>query len=217
MEESAIREGFENLRPEVIMITFYHSALCRQRADWLVGLNGTRLFTVLYGGKVLKVGRVQTPTLAMLVEREEKDQEFQKKEPYYTAHILMDGIDAATERTDDKAQAESIAAACESRAATVVSVTKETKTVQPPKLYDLTTLQRDANRLFGFTAKQTLEYTQSLYEKKLVTYPRTDSQYLSDDMEDTAKAVIGAVYKAVLFEEQTGAEPDIKRVMDSKR
>ncbi len=216
MEESAIREGFENLRPGSDYDNLYHSALCRQRADWLVGLNGTRLFTVLYGGKMLKVGRVQTPTLAMLVEREEKIRNF-KKEQYYMAHILMDGIDAATERIDDKSQAESIAAASESGAATVVSVTKEKKTVQPPKLYDLTTLQRDANRLFGFTAKQTLEYTQSLYEKKLVTYPRTDSQYLLDDMEDTARGVIGAVYKAVLFEEQTGAEPDIKRVMDSKK
>ena len=216
MEESAIREGFANLRPGSDYDNLYHSALCRQRADWLVGLNGTRLFTVLYGGKVLKVGRVQTPTLAMLVEREEKIRNF-KKEPYYTAHILMGGIDAATERIDDKVQAESIAAACESGGATVVSVTKEKKTVQPPKLYDLTTLQRDANRLFGFTAKQTLEYTQSLYEKKLVTYPRTDSQYLSDDMEDTIKAVIGAVYKTALFEKQTGAEPDIKRVMDSKK
>lgn len=216
MEESAIREGFTNLRPGSDYDNLYHSALCRQRADWLVGLNGTRLFTVLYGGKVLKVGRVQTPTLAMLVEREEKIRNF-KKEPYYTAHILMDGMDAATARIDDKAQAESIAAACESKTATVVSVTKETKTVQPPKLYDLTTLQRDANRLFGFTAKQTLEYTQSLYEKKLVTYPRTDSQFLSDDMEDTARGVIGAVYKAILFEKPSGAEPDIKRVMDSKK
>ena len=216
MEESAIREGFANLRPGSDYDNLYHSALCRQRADWLVGLNGTRLFTVLYGGKVLKVGRVQTPTLAMLVEREEKIRNF-KKEQYYMAHILMDGMDAATERIDDKPQAESIAAACEKGAATVSSVTKEKKTIQPPKLYDLTTLQRDANRLFGFTAKQTLEYTQSLYEKKLVTYPRTDSQYLSDDMEDTARAVIGAVYKAILFEELSGAEPDIKRVMDSKK
>ena len=207
MEESAIREGFANLRPGSDYDNLYHSALCRQRADWLVGLNGTRLFTVLYGGKVLKVGRVQTPTLAMLVEREEKIRNF-KKEPYYTAHILTGGMDAATEKIAEKAQAEGIAAACESKTATVVSVTKEKKTVQPPKLYDLTTLQRDANRLFGFTAKQTLEYTQSLYEKKLVTYPRTDSQYLSDDMEDTARAVIGAVYKAILFEELSGAEPD---------
>ncbi len=216
MEESAIREGFENLLPGSDYDNLYHSALCRQRADWLVGLNGTRLFTVLYGGKVLKVGRVQTPTLAMLVEREEKIRNF-KKEPYYMAHILMDGLDAATERIDDKAQAEGIAAACKGKAAAVVSVTKEKKTVQPPKLYDLTTLQRDANRLFGFTAKQTLEYTQSLYEKKLVTYPRTDSQYLSDDMEDTARGVIGAIYKAVLFEEPSGAEPDVKRGMDSKK
>ena len=216
MEESAIREGFENLFPGSDYDNLYHSALCRQRADWLVGLNGTRLFTVLYGGKVLKVGRVQTPTLAMLVEREEKIRNF-KKEPYYMAHILMDGLDAATERIDDRAQAEGIAAACKGKAAAVVSVTKEKKTMQPPKLYDLTTLQRDANRLFGFTAKQTLEYTQSLYEKKLVTYPRTDSQYLSDDMEDTARGVIGAIYKAVLFEEPSGAEPDVKRVMDSKK
>ena len=173
-----------------------------------------KAFTVLYGGKVLKVGRVQTPTLAMLVEREEKIRNFQK-EKYYMAHILMDGVDAATERIADKAQAESLAAACESKTAAVVSVTKEEKTVQPPKLYDLTTLQRDANRIFGFTAKQTLEYTQSLYEKKLVTYPRTDSQYLSDDMEDTARGVIRAVYKAILFEEPSGAEPHIKRIMDS--
>ena len=108
----------------------------------------------------------------------------------------------------------SIAAACESQSGVVRSVIKENKSVAPPKLYDLTTLQRDANRIFGFTAKQTLEYTQSLYEKKLVTYPRTDSQYLSDDMEETAKAVIGAVYQAILFEEQTGAEPDIKKSVE---
>jgi len=216
MEESAIREGFANLKPGSDYDNLYHSALCRQRADWLVGLNGTRLFTVLYGGKVLKVGRVQTPTLAMLVEREEKIRDF-RKEQYYMAHILINGIDAATDRIDAKAQAESIAAACESGTAAVVSVTKEKKTIQPPKLYDLTTLQRDANRLFGFTAKQTLEYTQSLYEKKLVTYPRTDSQYLSDDMADTAGGVISAIYGAMLFEVQSGAVPDIKRVLDSRK
>ena len=187
MEESAIRDGFENLKPGSDYDSLYQSALCRQQADWLVGLNGTRLFTVLYGGKVLKVGRVQTPTLAMLVDREVKIMNFEK-EQYYMAHILMDGIDAMTERIDDKARAESIAAACESQSGVVRSVIKENKSVAPPKLYDLTTLQRDANRIFGFTAKQTLEYTQSLYEKKLVTYPRTDSQYLSDDMEETAKA-----------------------------
>ena len=216
MEESAIRAGFENLRLGSDYENLYHSALCRQRADWLVGLNGTRLFTVLYGGKMLKVGRVQTPTLAMLVEREEKIRNF-KKEQYYLAHILMNGIDAATERIDDKTHAESIAAACEGGAATVVSVKKEEKTVQPPKLYDLTTLQRDANRLFGFTAKQTLEYAQSLYEKKLATYPRTDSQFLSDDMEQTARGVIEAVFGSILFQEDVLFNPDIKRVMNSKK
>ena len=216
MEESTIREGFDRLKPGSDYDCLYEAALCRQRADWLVGLNGTRLFTMRYGGKVLKVGRVQTPTLAMLVEREEAIMNF-KKEPYYTVHIFVDGIDAATEKIDDKAQAEAVAAACEGKNAAVVSAKKEKKTIQPPKLYDLTTLQRDANRLFGFTAKQTLEYTQSLYEKKLATYPRTDSQYLPEDMEDTAKGVIGAVYQSLLFEEQSGAAPDIKRVMDSRK
>ncbi|MEY8393086.1 DNA topoisomerase 3 [Lachnospiraceae bacterium 45-W7] len=216
MEESAIRAGFAELKQGSDYERLYEAALCRQRADWLVGLNGTRLFTMRYGGKVLKVGRVQTPTLAMLVEREEKIKEFEK-ERYYTAHIFMDGMEAATERIDGRVQADMIAAACESGYAAVVSVTKEEKAVQPPKLYDLTMLQRDANRLFGFTAKQTLEYTQSLYEQKLVTYPRTDSQYLSDDMEDTVKGVIGAVYEAILFEKQSGARLDIKRVTDSKK
>ena len=215
MEESAIREGFSNLKDGRSYDDLYQSALCRAKADWLVGINATRLFSILYH-KTLNVGRVQTPTLAMLVDREVKIMNFEK-EQYYMAHILMDGIDAMTERIDDKARAESIAAACESQSGVVRSVIKENKSVAPPKLYDLTTLQRDANRIFGFTAKQTLEYTQSLYEKKLVTYPRTDSQYLSDDMEETAKAVIGAVYQAILFEEQTGAEPDIKRVLNSKK
>lgn len=167
MEESAIREGFENLKPGSDYEHLYHSALCRQEADWLVGINGTRLFTVLYGGKVLKVGRVQTPTLAMLVERESKIMNF-KKEQYFMAHILCGGVDAATERIDSKTEAEQIAGACRNGQALVTSVVKEEKTVASPKLYDLTTLQRDANRLFGFTAKQTLEYTQSLYEKSCV-------------------------------------------------
>ena len=216
MEESAIREGFENLKPGSDYDHLYHSALCRQEADWLVGINGTRLFTVLYGGKVLKVGRVQTPTLAMLVERESKIMNF-KKEQYFMAHILCGGVDAATERIDSKTEAEKIAGACLNGQALVTSVAKEEKTVAPPKLYDLTTLQRDANRLFGFTAKQTLEYTQSLYEKKLCTYPRTDSQYLSDDMEQTAGNVIEAIFGSILFEENMMFNPDIKRVLNSKK
>ena len=216
MEESAIREGFENLQPGSDYDNLYHSALCRQEADWLVGINGTRLFTVLYGGKVLKVGRVQTPTLAMLVDREAKIMNFQK-EKYYMAHILMDGIDAATGRIDDKKKADEIVGACQNGQALTTSVVKEEKTVMPPKLYDLTTLQRDANRLFGFTAKQTLEYTQCLYEKKLATYPRTDSQFLSDDMGQTAEGVIEAVFHSLMFEENKAPRPDIKRILNSKK
>ena len=216
MEETAIREGFENLQPGSDYDNLYHSALCRQEADWLVGINGTRLFTVLYGGKVLKVGRVQTPTLAMLVDRERKIMNFQK-EKYYMAHILIDGMDAATGCIDDKEKADEIAGACRDGQALTTSVVKEEKSVMPPKLYDLTTLQRDANRLFGFTAKQTLEYTQSLYEKKLATYPRTDSQFLSDDMGQTAEGVIEAVFSCLMFEENKASSPDIKRILNSKK
>lgn len=216
MEESAIRDGFHNLRPGSDYDNLYHSALCRQEADWLVGINGTRLFTVLYGGKALKVGRVQTPTLAMLVDRESKIMNF-KKEAYYMAHIMGNGLDAVSEHISDKTEAERIAGGCENGQALVTSVIKEEKWVAPPKLYDLTTLQRDANRLFGFTAKQTLEYTQSLYEKKLVTYPRTDSQYLSDDMEGTAKNVIEAIFNSLLFEQNVMFNPDIKRILNSKK
>ena len=216
MEESAIREGFENLKPGSDYDCLYHSALCRQEADWLVGINGTRLFTVLYGGKVLKVGRVQTPTLAMLVERETKIMSF-KKEQYFVVHILCDGVDAVTERIDSKAEAEKIVGACQNGQALVTSVAKEEKAMAPPKLYDLTTLQRDANRLFGFTAKQTLEYTQSLYEKKLVTYPRTDSQFLSDDMAATAEHVINAVLDSMSFIPQVAFDTDISKVLNSKK
>lgn len=216
MEESAIRDGFHNLRPGSDYDNLYHSALCRQESDWLVGINGTRLFTVLYGGKALKVGRVQTPTLAMLVDRESKIMNF-KKEAYYMAHIMGNGLDAVSEHISDKTEADRIAETCENGQALVTSVVKEEKWVAPPKLYDLTTLQRDANRLFGFTAKQTLEYTQSLYEKKLVTYPRTDSQYLSDDMEGTAKNVIEAIFNSLLFEQNIMFNPDIKRILNSKK
>ena len=216
MEESAIRDGFHNLHPGSDYDNLYHSALCRQEADWLVGINGTRLFTVLYGGKALKVGRVQTPTLAMLVDRESKIMNF-KKEAYYMAHIMGNGLDAVSEHISDKTEADRIAETCENGQALVTSVVKEEKWVAPPKLYDLTTLQRDANRLFGFTAKQTLEYTQSLYEKKLVTYPRTDSQYLSDDMEGTAKNVIEAIFNSLLFEQNIMFNPDIKRILNSKK
>ena len=216
MTDDAIRDGFASLKDNGQYQRLYQSAKCRSEADWLVGINGTRLFTVLYGGKVLKVGRVQTPTLAMLVERESKIMNF-KKEQYFMAHILCGGVDAATERIDSKTEAEKVAGACLNGQALVTSVVKEEKTVAPPKLYDLTTLQRDANRLFGFTAKQTLEYTQSLYEKKLCTYPRTDSQFLSDDMAMTAENVINAIFDTMKFVPSVMFNPDIKRVLNSKK
>ena len=216
MEEDAIREGFEHLRDGNEYDNLYDAARCRQEADWLVGINGTRLFTVLYKGKTLKVGRVQTPTLAMLVERESRIMEFQK-ETYYKVQIRGNGLDAVTERINNKKDAEEIAGACLHRQALVASVEKEEVAEAPPKLYDLTTLQRDANRLFGFTAKQTLDYTQSLYEKKLCTYPRTDSCYLSDDMRMTAENVVTAVYDAFDFVPQEIFCPDVKRILNSKK
>ena len=215
MEDSAIREGFSDLRPGAAYEALYQSALCRQKADWLVGINATRLFSVLYH-RTLNVGRVQTPTLAMLAERDAKITLFHK-EKYHLLRLMLDGAEAVSEKFTDPAEAEQAAAMCKGAAVTCTSVTKEQKKEQPPKLYDLTTLQRDANRLFGFTAKQTLEYTQSLYEKKLVTYPRTDSQYLSDDMEGTAKNVIEAIFNSLLFEQNIMFNPDIKRILNSKK
>lgn len=218
MEESAIRDGFHHLRPGHEYDNLYQSALARQKADWLVGLNGTRLFTVLYNGKVLKVGRVQTPTLAMLVDRETEIMNF-KKEPFYSVLIDMDGIDASSEKMKSKEDAERISKNLVGKNAKVVDVRKEEKKVTPPKLYDLTTLQRDANRIFGFTAKQTLEATQSLYEKKYVTYPRTDSSYLSDDMAQTAYDVIGAIKKSMEFVNPAIMKdiPNVAVVMNSKK
>ncbi len=217
MEESAIKEGFAHLKSGSEYDNLYHSALCRQEADWLVGINGTRLFTVLYGGKLLKVGRVQTPTLAMLVERETKIVNL-KKEPYFIAHLLFDGVDAVSERINSKSEAEKMIEFCQSNGQAIVqSVIKEEKKINPPKLYDLTTLQRDANRCFSFTAKQTLEYTQSLYEKKFVTYPRTDSQFLSDDMEETAEYVIKAIFDTMPFVPQVMFHPNIRNVLNSKK
>lgn len=189
---------FCDLRPGREYDNLYYSALARQQADWLVGINGTRLFTVLYRNKVLKVGRVQTPTLAMLVDREGEIMRF-RKEPFYTVNINLNGINAVSEKYKDRSQADILMRKAKDGEASVKAITREQKSVNPPKLYDLTSLQRDANKLFGFTAKKTLEYTQSLYEKKLVTYPRTDSQFLSDDMEATAKSVIAAIKRICLL------------------
>ena len=217
MEENAIRDGFDHLRPGAEYDNLYASALCRQEADWLVGLNGTRLFTVLYKSKVLKVGRVQTPTLAMLVEREATISGFQKT-PYYTVHLNANGLDAVSEKLSDKAKAENIVSMCKGREAQIRSVISEDKNMVQPRLYDLTSLQRDANRIFGFTAKKTLEYTQSLYEKKLCTYPRTDSQFLSDDMEDTARRVLAVIESTYSYlRDDRPRNVDIRRIMNSKK
>ena len=181
MEDAAIRAGFANLRPSTEYDALYKAALCRERADWLVGINATRLFSCLHG-VTLNVGRVMTPTLAMTVEREAAIAAF-RPEPFYTVLLQMEGYMASSERFKEKAKAEELLAECRksSRAVVQKSERKE-KAERPPALYDLTTLQRDANRLLGYSAQQTLDYTQALYEKKLVTYPRTDSRYLTEDM-----------------------------------
>ena len=215
MEERAIVDGFANLRDGREYDNLYLSALCRSEADWLVGINATRLFTVLYRHR-LTVGRVQTPTLAMMVDREQSISDF-KKERYFMVHLLCGGLDAVTGRIDEQDKAGEIMGACQKGQALVVSVKQEEKSVYPPKLYDLTTLQRDANRLFGFTAQQTLDYTQSLYEQKLVTYPRTDSQFLTDDMERNALESAAAVQMVFPFMQSSLPVPDVGRVMDSKK
>ena len=181
MEDAAIRAGFENLKPSTEYDSLYKAALCRERADWLVGINATRLFSCLHG-VTLNVGRVMTPTLAMTVEREAAIAAFHP-EPFYTIFLQMEGYMASSERFKDKTQAEDLLAKCrKSSQALVQKSERKEKSERPPALYDLTTLQRDANRLLGYSAQQTLDYTQSLYEKKLITYPRTDSRYLTEDM-----------------------------------
>lgn len=215
MEEKAILEGFQQMKDGHEYDNLYYSAVARSEADWLVGINATRLFTVLYHHRLI-VGRVQTPTLAMLVEREKSIENFQK-EKYYLVHLLMDGLDAVSNRIKEKSAAVQMMEDMKDETAQILSVKKEKKKVQPPKLYDLTTLQREANRLLGFTAQQTLDYTQSLYEKKLVTYPRTDSQYLTDDMEENAFLVIDAVNRVFPEISMKGSEPEIKRLLNSKK
>ena len=181
MEDAAIRAGFANLKPSTEYDSLYKAALCRERADWLVGINATRLFSCLHG-VTLNVGRVMTPTLAMAVEREAAIAAF-KPEPFYIIQLQTGGCMASSERFKERAKAEKLLAECRksSQAFVQKSECKE-KSERPPALYDLTTLQRDANRLLGYSAQQTLDYTQALYEKKLVTYPRTDSRYLTEDM-----------------------------------
>ena len=215
MEESAIRKGFENLKDGADYDSLYKSALCRAKADWLVGINATRLFSLLYN-HTLNVGRVQSPTLKMLVDRSEAIMSF-KKEKYYHVCLALGDAEAVSEKFSDKETAEKIATSCKGKTAVCTSITSEKKEALPPKLFDLTALQKEANRIFGYTAKQTLDLAQSLYEKKLLTYPRTDSNYLTDDMKETAEAVIFVLLSKFSFMQGIKLVPEITRLLNSKK
>ena len=215
LEEKAIREGFQNLKDGSCYDDLYRSALCRAQADWLVGINASRLFSVLYN-KNLKVGRVQTPTLAMIVERNQKVTNF-KKEQYFEVHLFCRDLEAVSDRMNSLEEAEQLVKQCQGKRCQITRDEEQTKTVQPPKLYDLTTLQMDANRILGYTAQETLDTAQSLYEEKLITYPRTDSQYLSDDMEQTAEELAELLDGDLDFLELEDYEPAVDRTLNSSK
>ena len=197
MEDSAIREGFASLHPGADYDGLRDAALCRAKADWLVGINATRLFSVLYH-RTLNIGRVMSPTLALIVQREAEIDTF-KPVPFYTVTLELPGFSVSGERMADKAAAQQLKTACQGAAATVKKVERKDKSEKPPALYDLTTLQRDANRLLGYTAQQTLDYLQNLYEKKLCTYPRTDSRYLTSDMATSLPELVRLTAGALPF------------------
>ena len=213
--DGAIKAGFASLKDGQEYDALFASALCRAKADWLIGINATRLFSCLYG-KTLNVGRVQTPTLKMLTDRDAAISHFQK-EKYYHVRLDLSGADAASERISDKAEADALKGACEAGKAVCVSLTREKKTAAPPKLFDLTSLQRETNRIFGYTAKQTLDLAQSLYEKRLLTYPRTDSSFLTDDMGGTAADIIALLCEKLPFMAGADFTPEIAKVLDSKK
>ena len=215
MEESAIMAGFASLKDGKEYDPLYSSALCRAKADWIIGINMTRLFSCLYG-KTLNVGRVQTPTLKMLVDRDAAITTF-KKEKYYHVRLSLSGVEAASAKIHAADEAGNLKAACEAAQAVCTSVTREKKTVAPPKLFDLTSLQREANRIYGYTAKQTLDLAQALYEKKLLTYPRTDSSYLTDDMGGTAAQIAAMLAGKLPFMQGADFTPEISHLLDSKK
>ena len=215
MEDSAIREGFANLRPGAEYDGLRDAALCRAKADWLVGINATRLFSVLYH-RTLNIGRVMSPTLALIVQREAEIDGF-KPVPFYTVTLELPGFTVAGERMKDKAAAEQLQSACQSAVATVKQVERKDKSEKPPALYDLTTLQRDANRLLGYTAQQTLDYLQNLYEKKLCTYPRTDSRYLTSDMAEGLPVLVNLVANAMPFRKGIAISCDAAQVINDKK
>ena len=201
MEENAIREGFARLKPSTEYDALYNAALCRERADWMVGINASRLFSCLYG-QPLAVGRVMTPVLAMTVVREAAIAAFVPQKFYTVELELTSGCTASSRRISEKDAAENLLAECRKEMiSTIQKVTRKEKSENPPLLYDLTALQRDANRLLGFTAQQTLDYAQSLYEKRLITYPRTDSRFLTEDMAASLPGLVTDVGKAFAVEE----------------
>lgn len=213
LEESAIRLALSKMKPLSDYDNLYHAGYARARADWLVGMNGSRLFSCRYNDS-LNLGRVQTPTLAMIVKRDNEVKNFVKQK-YFTADLECDRFRLSSERIDDESKADALVSACSGKTVTITSVKKEIKTVNPPKLYDLTTLQREANKTYGYTAQQTLDYIQSLYEAKLVTYPRTDSQYLSDDMKQTALDMVGIIDRVFGF--HMNHTPDISKCINNSK
>lgn len=217
LESSSILEGMGHLKAGESYHNLAEAAVCRAQADWLVGMNATRAYTTKYFKK-LAVGRVQTPTLAMLVERQKQISGF-KKEKYFNVVLDCDGLIAEKKKIFDGEEAERVWKTCQGSNAIVEKVESKEKTVKPPKLYDLTTLQREANRIYGMTAQQTLNAAQSLYEQKLITYPRTDSQYLTSDMEETAKQVIRKIHEKyqLLGPFDQPKTPEVKKVLNDKK
>ena len=215
MEDSAIREGFATLKPSTEYDALYQAALCRERADWMVGINASRLFSCLYG-QPLAVGRVMTPVLAMTVVREAAIAAFVPEKFYTVALTLADGGTASSKRFAQKADAELLLSKCRKEGrVTVQKMERKEKSESPPQLYDLTALQRDANRLLGFTAQQTLDYAQSLYEKRLITYPRTDSRFLTEDMAASLPGLVTDTGRAFAVEEPIPIH--VQQVIDSSK
>lgn len=214
LESSAIKKAFAELKDDAEYDTLYQAGFARAKADWLVGINATRLFSIRYG-ITLNVGRVQTPTLAMIVDRNNKVKNF-VKEPFYKVDIDCEDFKAVSvEEFKSEYEADKLAKCVDKSDFTVVDVTEQQKSVAPPKLYDLTALQRDANSIYGYTAQQTLDYLQSLYEKRLATYPRTDSNYITDDMADTAKSLIESVYG--VYEKIPQTPTDVTKVINNAK
>ncbi len=214
MEDEAITDGFAHLKDGADYEKLYEAALCRERADWIVGINATRLFSTLYG-QTLNVGRVMTPTLALAVEREAAIHSF-KPESFYTVILNCNGVKLSSDRIGDKEKAEALADECNLIGEVlIIDASKKEKLEKAPALFDLTNLQREANRRLGYTAQQTLDYTQSLYEKKLVSYPRTDSRFLTEDMEASLPGLIAKVEKIAKCE--ATAEKNFKAVINGKK